>query len=316
MIKFKVDINSFKTGTDYEAEGEVRCYTDGSKINGQTGFGICIKYNWNAPETRSRRINDINTVFQAEVQGYILACELIRNHLEANQGSHIEKVTILSDSQAALQAIKSTHIDSLLVQDAITELNNLGQFIKIELVWIKAHVNHPGNELADAKAKEGAHSDDIPVMNRAAKSEVRNAISNHYVKLWTKWWSKYKKCRQTKIWFPEPDINKSKKSIKYNRATFSTMVRWVTGHNFLKRHNAIVEPEPHDPNCRYCGLEPETSSHIITECEVLCHHRSEIFNTHFLNPREPVWRVDRLIAFLQLDCARTWKVRTLIMILL
>ena len=41
------------------------------------------------------------------------------------------------------------------MQDAINELSNLGEIIKVELVWIKAHVNPPGNELADEQAKLG-----------------------------------------------------------------------------------------------------------------------------------------------------------------
>ena len=94
-------------------------------------------------------MSDYDTVFQAEVHGYILASQLIREHLEAHTDTHTQKVIILSDSQAALLAVNSTHADSIMVQVAMDELSNLGQFIKIELVWIKAHVNHPGNELAD-----------------------------------------------------------------------------------------------------------------------------------------------------------------------
>ena len=45
--KFTIDSNSFKHGRDHE-EG-VRCYTDGSKINGRTGLGFCIKWQYMAP---------------------------------------------------------------------------------------------------------------------------------------------------------------------------------------------------------------------------------------------------------------------------
>ena len=200
------------------------------------------------------------------------------------------KVNILTDSQATLHALNRSEIKSQTVKECILNLNTLGEHTDICISWIKAHNNYLGNELADEKAKEGAHSDDIPVMNRSAKSEIRNTIDLHYSELWNKRWTSHKECRQTKIWFPNPDQNKFKKLIKLNRETFSTMVRWVTGHNFLKRHNAIIEPEPHDPNCRYFGLEPETSSHLITQCEVLCHYRAEIFNTHFLSITNPEWR--------------------------
>ena len=95
-----------------------------------------------------------------------------------------------------------------------------------------------------------------------------------------------------------PDKDKSKKLIKENRTNFSRLVRWITGHNFLKRHNAIINPDNQDLLCRYCSLEPETSSHLVTDCEVLCHVRAEAFNTHFLSTTEPYWQPHNLIKFI------------------
>ena len=102
--------------------------------------------------------------------------------------------------------------------------------------------------------------DTAPIMDRLTKSYVNNIINDHYTEVWSKRWVNLKQCRQTKIWFPTPNKLKAKLLIKENRATFSVVVRWITGHNFLKRHNAIIEPEPHDPKCRFCDLDKFTLS--------------------------------------------------------
>ena len=72
------------------------------------------------------------------------------------------------------------------------------------------------------------------------------------------------------------------------------MVRWITGHNFLKRHNAIINQET-NAVCRFCELELETSSHLITDCEVLVFKRSEIFLSYFLDKENPDWNVKALV---------------------
>ena len=45
----------------------------------------------------------------------------------------------------------------------------------------------------------------------------------------------------------------------------------------------------------------QTSSHLLTDCEVFCHERAEIFNTHFQSKTEPAWRPHQLTSFLRLD---------------
>ena len=64
-------------------------------------------------------------------------------------------IKIFSDSQAALLALNSAEITSELVLKTKEALNLLAQCTqRVTLVWIKAHVGHPGNEIADELAKE------------------------------------------------------------------------------------------------------------------------------------------------------------------
>jgi len=57
------------------------------------------------------------------------------------------------------------------IRKKVSEMEN--QYWKIEFTWIKAHVGHRGNELADQTAKEAATNSDIECYKRITKSTVR-----------------------------------------------------------------------------------------------------------------------------------------------
>ena len=83
------------------------------------------------------------------------------------------------------------------------------------------------------------------------------------------------------------------------------LVRFVTGHAFLKRHNMVVEKgttqglEYEDIYCRLCESfsEWETPHHIICKCPALMHRRQPYFGEHFL-PDDPQWKMKNLLEFL------------------
>ena len=59
-------------------------------------------------------------------------------------------IKILVDSQAALKALCSKDIKTEMVRRTVEELSKLGfEIPQLTLTWIKAHVGHEGNELAD-----------------------------------------------------------------------------------------------------------------------------------------------------------------------
>ena len=60
----------------------------------------------------------------------------------------ISKYTLRAWSQAALAALDSFRLKSKTVIDCVEKLNLLGQQCQVELKWVKAHANHPGNESA------------------------------------------------------------------------------------------------------------------------------------------------------------------------
>ena len=88
-----------------------------------------------------------------------------------------------------------------------------------------------------------------------------------------------------------------------SREIISQLVRFLTGHAFLKRHNAVVfhgiSPPPRDISCRLCEdlYSEETPHHIITECEALHFWRLENLGAHILE-EYPQWKSSDLIKYL------------------
>ena len=74
------------------------------------------------------------------------------------------------------------------------------------------------------------------------------------------------------------------------------MVQMITGHNFLNRHESLVNPGT-DPTCRLCREEDESAWHLIGECPMLRAKRWEYLGQHFLDS-PPDWSPSRLLQFL------------------
>ena len=143
------------------------------------------------------------TVFQAEVT----AIEKSASWLSDNN-YQLEKITFLTDSQAALNALNNLTKKSRTVEKCINALNKLGKYNMVHIKWVKAHIGIPGNECADYLAKNGStlgegHSREMSVPS----IKVKRDIEKFYYKRWAQNWHEYQHARQTKIWFQKPDQN-------------------------------------------------------------------------------------------------------------
>ena len=104
------------------------------------------------------KLSENTTVFQAEI---IAIREATREMLSTLDDKH-EYIKILTDSQAALQALDNTTYTSRAVKDTMIELNNLAHPVKrLEIAWVKAHVGIPGNERAGKLAHDAEDLTDI-----------------------------------------------------------------------------------------------------------------------------------------------------------
>ena len=240
-----------------------------------------------------------SSVFQAEVSA-ILACAKILISKEI-KNSHID---FRVDSQAALRALNTPHTVSDLVRRTKSCLNNLGSINKIEIRWVRAHRGWKYNEVADRYANEGREKEDIPeniplLSKRAMMAEIENLM----LKKWEELWEKEPGCRQSRFFIMGPCKSKARKLIQNSRLVLGRLVRFLTGHAFLRRQNAVVfhgfSPPPGDNSCRMCE-DPdyeETPHHLITECEALCHWRHSTLGSFELE-EYPAWDPDSLAEFI------------------
>ncbi|XP_043468334.1 uncharacterized protein LOC122502375 [Leptopilina heterotoma] len=111
-------------------------YTDGSKMDCGAGFGIyrktgCIKV--------AESLGQYATVWQTEDK----------------------RISICVDSQAALWALKNHTIESKLVWECRSVLDELGSANKLSLIWVPGHLGIKGNERVDVLAKIGFETEFI-----------------------------------------------------------------------------------------------------------------------------------------------------------
>ena len=270
-------------------------YTDGSLLNNKTGCGIHTTLGKRVIYNGNFYLGNNTTVFQAEVKALQKSADMLHSNGWVNQ-----TITFFSDSQASLAALNKMTVNSDTVNKCIDSLNLLGTNNKVHLRWVKAHVGIQGNEVADFLAKRGTSLGDGPsneILPAHAKQKFE--IKSYFNKKWSEAWNAYKEARQTKIWFPIPDIKKSQQLLNMKRTNLSRLVQFFTGHNNLKRHrniqNGVNDPE----SCRLCQEDEESSYHVIAECPAMQYFRSKIFQTPTLLPDPPVWSVKQVSRFLR-----------------
>ena len=300
----------------------LRVFTDGSQDNSKTGAAI-VFFEDGSPVTAegpaltySSRLLSRNSVFQAETWAIGKAAKLILEELNKDTQpgrswvSKDEEVTIFSDSQAALKALKAVHIKSLLVKETVQHLNDLGSRVKkLTLCWLRGHSGLTGNVRADTEAKRGRdnHLSANPQSPLLPKAALHLDVENVQTELWKKVFRLEPGCSQTRNWFPNgPRPDFSFDIIRLPRLLCSQITQFVTGHCFLNRHQALIDNSerahiiaklPEDERvegeliipvssalCRRCGEAEEKPEHIMSDCKDLAALRLRIFAHPFPKP--------------------------------
>jgi ribonuclease HI len=225
------------------------CYTDGSKLNNQTGYRYVIrKYNRTIYDGHGN-MGQATSVFQAEIKAITMACKTL--HQRRNMD-----ITIRTDSQAAIAAIRAINITSKTVLDCKRWLNKLGDKNRVTLAWIQAHAGHPGNDRADALAKAGTTLANLGVQHHEPASHFNSKLLAKSNEQWQeKWAAKPDEYKHSKEFIQ----NVSQCATKFNkllnkntdRELVGILVQCITGHCGLryqaKKSNPLI-----DPTCRYC----------------------------------------------------------------
>ena len=83
--------------------------------------------------------------------------------------------------------------------------------------------------------------------------------------IWTKEWKQDTTCRMSKIFYPHPDKNKTKKLLQHGRTYMRRIIECTTGHNTLYYLEGKIYPEDVPELCRFCEEEKETFGHLATQ---------------------------------------------------
>ncbi|GBM85172.1 hypothetical protein AVEN_226229-1 [Araneus ventricosus] len=105
--------------TDTKGEHMYDVFMDGSRINSETGFAVCIFKNSISTEEYLFRLGSCNTVFQAELAAIDFAAGWsLRNNA---------KINIFTDRQSSIDAIESKKPRSQFVNNIKRNIFNAGQ---------------------------------------------------------------------------------------------------------------------------------------------------------------------------------------------
>ena len=244
---FRVNQDSFSGETKHRTRTQYNIYTDGSKIENQTGSGFATFTRGKEILAKHYRLPNHATVFQAEITAIAMAARSLR----LLNPPDLKFAKFFVDSQAALMAVSNPMVNSKAVAYAIEELNALASITKaLTLVWIPAHKGHEGNERADQLAKAGVNSQDpdtaitVGKPSAAIKSELKTAIYRD----WQQQWLDANEAHHTKGFYIGPNYAKAKFVYKLARLELGRFIRIVTGHNNLRyfQHRLSLT---HDHKC-------------------------------------------------------------------
>lgn len=170
-----------------------------------------------------------------------------------------------------MHALNKSYTTSITIKECWDELRKIDINYKWSIQWIKGHSGIKGNENADTLAKKAANTSGEKQISfqRLAPEHINKALKKLTVCNWSEYWANRPDCRQTKLWFPLPDPKKSAEILNLNREDFGLSVRWLTGHCYLKRHQALLHGG--EGICFLCDEADETPWHLLTECPATIH---------------------------------------------
>ena len=109
---------------------------------------------------------------------------------------------------------------------------------------------------------------------KLVRQHVSTYFSSHHSRCWldNQHWARRRGLGSTQRQAQELILGNSLSTkirlLSFNRTQSRVMIGLLTGHNTLRRHFHLTGLT-NSPSCRTCGVEEETSAHILCECEAL-----------------------------------------------
>jgi ribonuclease HI/retron-type reverse transcriptase len=276
-----------------DTDDNIRCYTDGSLHDSGVGAGFVLYHNDSLIKKEALTLHTDCTIFQAEIYAILCAAFYLLRFSKC-------RITIFSDSQAALKALASKEVYSKLVSACIQAINDVGKSNTCSLQWVPGHSGIIGNELADEQANIGSYQTfvgpkpSLPI----PRSIVKLEIIQHCNEIVNLRWGRLNSCRQTKIFFPEIDKKRTKLLMNMNRTNLKLLISVYTGHCGLRKHLCTLGLSD-EPTCPKCGEADDAPEHLIANCRYYSKIREEFLGHTRLGSLElKCTNVHNLLGFL------------------
>ncbi|XP_035232581.1 uncharacterized protein LOC118204360 [Stegodyphus dumicola] len=171
-------------------------FTDGSRIDGGTGCGLCVYSQQTLQFSWKRSLGPVNSVFQSELLALRKAVRLAASFLPLSS-------SIFSDSASSLQSLLQLQSRNPLVREIQTVLQSIPVTDRPWMAWIPAHVGIVGNEMADRLAKEAAFLSHRSLSSLPAPpSFLKRASYNSLLSIWQGRWDSDVVGRRTYSFLP------------------------------------------------------------------------------------------------------------------
>ena len=230
-------------------------FTDGSKIDGQTGCAFVAYKDNHIVHKKQQRLANGCTVFQAELLAIHLAVVWILNQQR--------EAIICSDSESALKAIECRDTSNSMAIEIRSLLQSSNHHICLK--WVKAHIGIEGNEKADTLAKEASQIENIS-FDLLPLSYAMRIIRAKMDEGWNNEWSLTSKGRTTAAFFPSV---RSRKQCRFIPTYGQTQL--LSGHgkfaSYLERFKIL------ESDVCWCG-QSQTAEHLLLDCPATAGERT------------------------------------------
>jgi len=230
-----------------------RIFTDGSKMEGRVGAAYVIVRSGQVAGGRGCRLPAGCSVFQAELQAILMACEDFSVINPAHEPS-----VICSDSGSALLAIMNNPGKERLALDIRCKIQDLRECCQLDLVWVKAHIGIPGNEEADRRAKAATTEEEI-IGALLPVSHSRMIMKDQILESWQRKWNGCTVGADIRGFIPNVAVNSS--------LHHSKIVQFISAHGNMQAYLKKIGKAA-DATCR-CGGVSEDPKHIFEECSLM-----------------------------------------------
>jgi len=249
-------------------------FSDGSVCNGPVGSGACAAVLYPLLDTEevmscAKAVGKKVSSEQCEVEGIILGMEMAISYLSAcqsNKGSG--RILVFCDCESAidtvdrkLELVRYPEIFKRL--SAIqSQLNEMDKYVN--LVHISGHTGIIGNELADVKAREAAHSiaaGKTEASNDITVADVYKLSKDIAMRSWQRKWNEDSVGRFTHSLIPEVGTKVIYPKTREVGVSYCRILLHDTMLNDDACRTGIA-----DTHICECGQENETVEHVLLRC--------------------------------------------------